>query len=525
MAKTTIITDFGQKIGGAKKDMWRNRRLSVEDLDILDSVDRQKFVKKDMIWKKPDYQKMKDEGVPVTVIYFIKTLRDAIPASPKYYTEESVRNYINGVTYLEESVSNITVDEIESYYKNKFVSTGLVFSGYGRYVTISDEYMDVINNRVLRAAQSRLSELSRNIQKKKFLFSEEDITLSNYDIRLYSEDTHEWSVDYSKRILLAYKPSRYSTFFVYPQGEYLEKDAWTNNTWYAIKKSNRAIVINNCESYESLKQFVLDNSNPEEQKTKKVGKKRYSVKKLTNLSRKGDSSESSMCIPEFLQITGDDIISDFGIKGGEFGVWVSEDEKQLNMNWAYLSFVDLAAALNIPTKSISINGELSIAFGSRGSGNALAHYELDRRVINLTRMKGAGSLAHEWGHAIDFIAKDTLGRKYYDITKKLREAFWYKKDGSSQSDFFINSQKMDKMYSKSGHGYWSSTEELFARAFACYVADKLEEKGRHNLYLHGHSEDAMTIDGEYAVPKGEERQYINECFDEYFKTLSEEDVL
>lgn len=48
---------------------------------------------------------------------------------------------------------------------------------------------------------------------------------------------------------------------------------------------------------------------------------------------------------------------------------------------------------------------LAIAFGARGKGNALAHYEPSRAVINLTKMKGAGSLAHEFGHALD----DMLG--------------------------------------------------------------------------------------------------------------------
>lgn len=45
--------------------------------------------------------------------------------------------------------------------------------------------------------------------------------------------------------------------------------------------------------------------------------------------------------------------------------------------------------------------KLAIAFGARGKGKALAHYEPARVVINLTKMKGAGSLAHEWGHAFD----------------------------------------------------------------------------------------------------------------------------
>ena len=43
-----------------------------------------------------------------------------------------------------------------------------------------------------------------------------------------------------------------------------------------------------------------------------------------------------------------------------------------------------------------------MAFGSRGRGKALGHYEPSRKVINLTKEKGSlGALAHEWLHALD----------------------------------------------------------------------------------------------------------------------------
>ena len=45
---------------------------------------------------------------------------------------------------------------------------------------------------------------------------------------------------------------------------------------------------------------------------------------------------------------------------------------------------------------------MATAFGSRGVAGAKAHFEPTRNVFNLTRMKGAGSLAHEMGHAFEF---------------------------------------------------------------------------------------------------------------------------
>ena len=53
------------------------------------------------------------------------------------------------------------------------------------------------------------------------------------------------------------------------------------------------------------------------------------------------------------------------------------------------AFADLADILGIQDSRISLGGRLAMAFGARGSGNALAHYEPVERVINMTKMSGA----------------------------------------------------------------------------------------------------------------------------------------
>jgi len=62
---------------------------------------------------------------------------------------------------------------------------------------------------------------------------------------------------------------------------------------------------------------------------------------------------------------------------------------------------DFSEVLGIDPKMISLNGRLGIAMGARGRGKAAAHYEPGRFVINITKFRGGGSLAHEWGHALD----------------------------------------------------------------------------------------------------------------------------
>ncbi|WP_422097471.1 PLxRFG domain-containing protein [Variovorax sp.] len=93
----------------------------------------------------------------------------------------------------------------------------------------------------------------------------------------------------------------------------------------------------------------------------------------------------------------------FGFRGVEFGNWNSQSDRQQLLNDAFDGLLDLADVMSIPPRAISLNGELALAFGARGTGlsSARAHYEADKAVINLTKMNGAGSLAHEWFHALD----------------------------------------------------------------------------------------------------------------------------
>lgn len=94
----------------------------------------------------------------------------------------------------------------------------------------------------------------------------------------------------------------------------------------------------------------------------------------------------------------------FGFRGGEFGNWNMGGDGQEALNHAYDALHDLANAIGVAPKALSLNGQLAIAFGARGKGgknSAAAHYEPGAVVINLTKIKGAGSAAHEWWHALD----------------------------------------------------------------------------------------------------------------------------
>lgn len=105
-------------------------------------------------------------------------------------------------------------------------------------------------------------------------------------------------------------------------------------------------------------------------------------------------------------IAGESFMKTLGMRGVEFGNW--QGERQSVMNHAYDAFQDLSHVTGIEPKDLSLKSDLAIAFGARGNGlsSARAHYEPMRAAMNLTKLEGAGALAHEWWHGMDHL----LGR-------------------------------------------------------------------------------------------------------------------
>lgn len=127
--------DFGEKIGGAKKDLWRDRGLYVDDLSGMNDREIEKFVKKDNVWKKPDYQAMLDGGTPLGVVYFIKKVRDSLNASPQYYRTDDTpekrlarqKEYIETLRALQAVMEDVhTVDDAMRAYERFLVDGGYV---------------------------------------------------------------------------------------------------------------------------------------------------------------------------------------------------------------------------------------------------------------------------------------------------------------------------------------------------------------------------------------------------------------
>jgi len=378
--------DFGEKIGGAKKDLWGERGLYSYDLSAMNEREAEKYVKKDNVWKKNDYQVMIEGGTPFDVVYFIKKVRDSIAAAPVFRraddTEEKrldrQKQYIDTVRELESITLSVkSKEDALSVIEKFFIDNGYLeiatHSGIQTYrqfnytekgrnnPVITDKLFKVMN----LTSQRYDWDITRKAAREQFGVPKEDKIPRGYEIRFNSSTTKH------------------------------SDDNWKPDTWYVTK--GHYILKMNFESKEEALKWVQEKAGQQTSDSKK----RFIPPKLENLKRDG---------PDYLQgrnAEGQDYLDTFGFKGGEFGNWMSQKDRQASLNLGFEGLKDLADALQITDEDISYNGSLSIAFGARGSGNAVAHYEPMRSVINLTKMRGAGSLAHEWWHGLD----DYLGKK------------------------------------------------------------------------------------------------------------------
>ena len=204
-------------------------------------------------------------------------------------------------------------------------------------------------------------------------------------------------------------------------------------------------------------------------------------------------------------VKAEDFMNEFGFRGVQFGNWTNQADRQMAVNQAYDAFMDLSNLIGIPPKALSLNGELGIAFGARGSGSALAHYEPNEVVINLTKTRGAGSLAHEWWHALDNYFARAAGAKGGMVTDserlamrtELRDAFNAFTRNMEMSNYGIRSKKQG--------AYWGRMHETTARFLAEWVDQSLKQQGRLNTFLSRGANEEGWLEFNYGLYRAQQQ--------------------
>lgn len=429
---TKKIIDFGEKIGGARKDLWKINGIQEEDLEELTQEERDRFVNRDMVWPLPNARKLVEEGADPFIVFWQREIRRCIYKIP--------------VIYKGEDKLNVQKMYIKMANKIKIAAMS---------ITNTDEFIE---------------------------FYQQDETKFG-DREAYSHTTYKIAATKYSLQRMKYKMLRQN----FPYGNSKKKQ---------IKRKTSFLL----PQLEEIKRTAPD-------------------------VRQGRNINANIWQEEFW------------FRGVEFGNWLSQKERQASMNYCYEALMDLATALDIDEKDIAFSGQLSLAFGARGTSGASAHYEYLRKVINLTKMHGAGCTAHEWCHALDhqlaifYGIEDTYfasaSKEWHKLPNVLRNLFKsMKTDTKNQkTDFYRGSMRFDTSFRKDTYGSWSSNTEMFARAFSCYVKDTL---GCESDYLIAHA-DAFVFEFEdqmaCAIPQGEERNILNDLFDMLFYQLKKDGLL
>ncbi|MCF7995274.1 MAG: hypothetical protein K9L88_10590 [Chromatiaceae bacterium] len=125
-------------------------------------------------------------------------------------------------------------------------------------------------------------------------------------------------------------------------------------------------------------------------------------------------------------------------------------------------------------------------------------------------------------------------RDRYEDWRKIAVAHYTPEDtqevtipyGPPMSLFALEARKLDGDRKKP---YWSSTREMAARAFQAWCEDRLSGQQRRNDYLSAKADNRFYNDPIFGpvkpFPEGDERELINQAFDELVGAMREHGTL
>ena len=171
----------------------------------MNEREAEKYVKKDNIWKKPDYQAMVDEGIPLGVVYYIKKVRDCLPASPRYPYGDNTpekrlarqKEYIETVRQLEAVMKDVrTVEDAMKACDRFMVGNGYlsrvpIMGGSARYMVekkgrdnpaVTDKLFTTLH---IRSTDQFEWHFTKKAQSEQFGVPKERKVPRGYSIRYY----------------------------------------------------------------------------------------------------------------------------------------------------------------------------------------------------------------------------------------------------------------------------------------------------------------------------------------------------
>lgn len=184
------------------------------------------------------------------------------------------------------------------------------------------------------------------------------------------------------------------------------------------------------------------------------------------------------------------LIQEYKLHGFEFGRYVNNEDRYDFVLATKDSLRDLSWMLK--TDNLGVNYKIGIAFGARGrGGNVLAHYEPMLNMINLTKNKGGHSMAHEYGHALDYNVGMLIDQnKNHAALSAGRSMAKFPEDNTGGTcrllmRKLIREIKMTDSFNRlaKASDYWHYNTEVFARYFEQWCCYTLRKAHQSNGFL------------------------------------------
>ncbi|UIF90836.1 PLxRFG domain-containing protein [Cupriavidus sp. UYPR2.512] len=517
------IEDFGEVLTGARKHYAQAYADAMKEAHGLD-VAAHPLSK---TWPDPDYNKLLDGGADPWAVAFARAARDAIPTKPQKGWKLS--GWVSKVETLRAFAEDLLAGTVKPEAVREFMEGSRRQNGLGDILNNIDLYLAVGHAKSLKGLTLSAGHYSifegKHYDPAKTIWSvnreAKATAFGNWPRMLAMGDTKEEAIEAFRQAALAKvdeePQKRAVSFAIYStRGQ---------KGFFIGKKIGKEVVRlhTGLSTAQEARAYLAEHQAELEERLAKL-KETPDVRNAENAPRVGGDHRDGA------DVTPERFAESFGFRGVQFGNYVEGARRQQDLNNAYDALMDLAGVLDVPPRALSLNGELGLAFGARGSGGknpSSAHYERGNVVINLTKGSGAGSLAHEWWHSLDSyfsrMRGDRLGMMTADqkggegVREEMRAAFAGVNRAISDTALRERSRELDKLRSKA---YWTTPEEMSARAFESYVIAKLADQGAANDYLANIvSEDAFAREGAYPYPTAGEIPAIRAGFDHFFDTV------
>lgn len=386
--KNNLVSyDIGE-VAGSRKELAALKkayleskdRKDLEDIALIDDLLATELATKKIIFSWFSMDSCMARKVDVTAAYGMHLLIRRLPADSKGMYRE---DYLNAIEFISNELYRVKTEE----QLKATVQRLAIMANGERELNHYDRSMVTLLERIERME-------SNSVCKFK----------NKYEINRCKKVV----VDYHCYIASSYKRDAIP---LHKLGTFSE---------FITSSKKRATWLKSINKYETWEDYTASIAERTEKKASTEKKKSVWERELpVNPIRKSDVPMPTIMVPE-------DYVNTFKFRANQMGHWMKDSDALGHLRNSGSGFTDLAYLLDIPVEAVSLKGSLAMAFGARGSGRALAHFERgkQRNVINMTKTKGSlGVLAHEWLHALDYNLRNMLddGNPFEQMLSELKE--------------------------------------------------------------------------------------------------------